>query len=100
MIKRCNDEDFLNTFLSSSAVPFVDGGLGVGTIPEVNVIDTRPDDRKKKYTAPGGECQMFFARCFSFSQEKDDLYHFGWTSSIAEVRDYQMRPFVLSEGMF
>lgn len=35
------------TLLSSSAVPFVGGVLGVGTIPEVNVIDTGFDARKK-----------------------------------------------------
>ena len=70
MIKRCNDEDFLNTFLSSSAVPFVDGGLGVGTIPEVNVIDTRPDDRKKNIQHPEENVRCFLRDAFLFLKRR------------------------------
>lgn len=44
------------TPLSTSAVPFAGGGLGVGTIPEVNVIDTGLDDKKIQYPEENVRC--------------------------------------------
>lgn len=55
------------TPLSTSAVPFAGGGLGVGTIPEVNVIDTGLDD--KKYSTRRRMSDVFCAMFFFFTRE-------------------------------